>query len=180
MANETGSTERHDNIWAPWRSEYIESLSQEPDGCFLCRYRDEPEKDAENLILWRTPHCLAVMNRFPYTGGHLLLAPYDHVATLGDLPRQTLCEMMELLRDAQEVLRQTMRPQGFNVGMNVGRCAGAGLPDHIHLHIVPRWEGDTNFMTVFGGARVISTTLGRLREQILQTAERLGLPKITP
>lgn len=179
MANDSGSTERQRNLWAPWRMEYIDALSEGEDGCFLCRYRDEPGKDRENLVLWRTGRCFSVMNRFPYTGGHTLIAPYEHVPSLSDLPRETMADMMELLRDAQEVLRETLRAQGFNIGINVGRCAGAGLPGHIHMHIVPRWEGDTNFMAVFGGARVIPQALQRLHEQLLEAGRKLHLPKMT-
>lgn len=177
MRNETSSTERKVNIWAPWRMEYIESLSGPDDGCFLCHYRDNPQEDSENLVVWRGQNCFVVMNRFPYTGGHLLVSPLAHVASLSDLDRDTMCEIMEMTRDCQELLSKAVNAQGFNVGINVGRCAGAGLPGHLHVHVVPRWEGDTNFMPVFGDVRVIPQSLDRLYEQLISTCKEQNLPR---
>ena len=159
MSEESGSTERQVNLWAPWRMEYIASLADEGDGCFLCRYRDDPSGDEANLVLWRGRQSFAVMNRFPYTGGHSMIAPLAHVATLGELDHETLCEMMEILRDTQQVLEHVVRAHGFNIGMNIGRCAGAGLPGHLHVHIVPRWTGDANFMTVIANTRTLPEPL---------------------
>jgi ATP adenylyltransferase len=159
--------------------EYIESLAEPGEGCFLCAYRDNGEDDARNLVLWRGRRALAVLNRFPYTGGHTLVAPLEHVGGLDDLDGETMVEMMEMVRDVQVALRHTIGAEGFNIGFNVGHCAGAGLPDHIHVHVVPRWHGDTNFMSVFGGVRVISQALETLREQLLATAAKLGLPKLS-
>ena len=178
MGEESGSTERQVNLWAPWRMEYIASLADEGDGCFLCRYRDEASRDEANLVLWRGRRSFAVMNRFPYTGGHTMIAPLAHVGTLGELDHETLCEMMEILRDTQQVLERVVHAHGFNIGMNIGRCAGAGLPGHLHVHIVPRWTGDTNFMAVFGQVRVIPETLDRLYGQLREAGEELGLPKL--
>jgi len=123
---------------------------------------------------------MVLFNRFPYTGGHLLIAPAAHVATMNELDEKTILEMMLLTRDAQKALDHTIKPHGYNVGMNINRCAGAGLPDHIHLHLVPRWDGDTNFMAVTGHARVISQALEELYEQLTQTSQSLGLPQISP
>jgi len=159
--------------------DYIDSLAEGQDDCFLCRYRDEPQNDGKNLVLWRGGRTFALLNRFPYTGGHSMVAPFRHVGGLSDLEPETMREMMELLRDLQDVLAQAVRAQGFNIGMNVGRCAGAGLPGHLHVHIVPRWPGDTNFMTVFGGARVISQALDDLYVQLQQAGRELKLPKLT-
>jgi ATP adenylyltransferase len=167
------------NLWAPWRIEYIQSLSDDDDSCFLCRYRDQPDKDTENLLLWRGKECVAVMNRFPYTGGHMLVAPRDHLADLTDLSGAVMCEMMEMVRDLQIVLKRTIGAHGFNVGMNIGRCAGAGLPGHLHLHVVPRWNGDTNFMSVLGDIRVIPQAMSQLYQQLLQTSDELQLPKLS-
>jgi len=179
MSEDSASTERHRSIWAPWRMDYIDSLAEGQDDCFLCRYRDEPENDQKNLVLWRGGRTFALLNRFPYTGGHSMVAPFHHVGALSELDPETMREMMELLRDLQQVLAEAVRAQGFNIGMNVGRCAGAGLPGHLHVHIVPRWQGDTNFMTVFGGARVISQALDELYLQLRQAGRELGLPKLT-
>ena len=180
MSEPANGYERIRNIWAPWRIEYIKSL-QEPndEGCFLCRYREESGRDEENLVLWRGQRCLAVLNRFPYTGGHALIAPLEHVADLTDLDDETMLEMMRLLRDTQQILSEAVHPQGFNIGMNLGRCAGAGLPEHLHLHIVPRWTGDTNFMSVFDDVRMIPTSLASLYKELRQTGDRLGLPNLS-
>jgi len=172
---EAGNT----NLWAPWRIEYIQSLSGDGDSCFLCEYRDQPEKDAENLLLWRGKNCFAVMNRFPYTGGHMLVAPLEHLAGLEDLSGEVMCEMMEMARDLQIVIKRAIGAHGFNVGMNIGRCAGAGLPGHLHLHIVPRWNGDTNFMSSLGDIRVIPQALSQLYEHLQSVSSDLELPKLT-
>jgi len=180
----------NDNLWAPWRIEYLKSLGEkeaqktdaagdaEGESCFLCRYRGEPEHDKTNLVLWRGRRCLVVLNRFPYTAGHLLIAPVEHVGTMQDLDHETMLEMMVLTRDAQQVLTAAIHPHGYNVGININRCAGAGLPDHIHMHLVPRWTGDTNFMDVTGGVRVISQALGELYDQLREISRRLKLPSV--
>jgi ATP adenylyltransferase len=174
---------KNTNIWAPWRIGYLKSLGEEErkeksNGCFLCNYWAEPDKDNENLVLWRTENCMVLFNRFPYTGGHMLIAPSAHVSSMDDLNNVTMLEMMHLARDGQKVLSETIHPQGFNVGINIQRCAGAGLPDHIHMHLVPRWEGDTNFMAVTGQVRVISQALDELYGQLREKAKELGLPKV--
>ncbi len=179
MHEEPSSTERSRNIWAPWRIEYIEMLSGEGDGCFLCRYRDEPECDRDNLLLWRGRKSFVVMNRFPYTGGHSMIAPYEHAGDLAKLDRDTMCEMLELVRDTQSVLQRAIGAQGFNVGMNVGRCAGAGLPGHLHVHVVPRWSGDTNFMGVLGDVRVIPQALEDIYCLLRNTAGEMNLPALS-
>ena len=166
------------NIWAPWRIEYIQSLGGEGNGCFLCDIRDKPACDEKNLLLWRGRLCLALLNRFPYTGGHSLVAPMRHVADLSDLDDATVLEMMAMVRDLPKAITGAIGAQGFNVGINIGRCAGAGLPGHLHIHVVPRWSGDTNFMAVFGDVRVIPDALDRLREKILAAAATLHLPAL--
>jgi ATP adenylyltransferase len=179
MSDEGQSTERSRNIWAPWRMEYIDSLNDggPNDGCFLCRYAGQPDLDAPNLVLWRGTRTLTLLNRFPYTGGHSMVAPMGHVADLTALDDATMLEMMHSLRDMQQALSAALHCEGFNIGINIGRCAGAGLPGHLHLHIVPRWAGDTNFMPVFGGARVIPVTLESMYGLLKKTAEQLKLPK---
>ncbi|HUU58557.1 MAG TPA: HIT domain-containing protein [Phycisphaerae bacterium] len=177
MADESSSAERGRNIWAPWRIEYIRELEAPADRCFLCEYGGEPDKDVENLVLWRGRKSFAVLNRFPYTGGHLLIAPFEHRAELGELDDETILEMMVLVRDAQEVLVKVVRAQGFNIGINIGRCAGAGLPGHLHAHIVPRWNGDTNFMAVLGDVRVIPESLDALYEALRKAGDEGHLPK---
>ncbi len=178
MTDKSTSTERNSNIWAPWRMKYIDALNDGGDGCFLCRYRDEQE-DEKNFVLWRGPRCFAMLNLFPYTGGHSMVAPLEHVGELTGLDAPTMMEMMEHVRDLQAVLARAIRAEGFNVGINIGRCAGAGLPGHLHVHVVPRWGGDTNFMPVFGDVRVIPAALEELYTQIRQAAAELDLPKLS-
>ena len=179
MSRENPGGERNHNIWAPWRMEYIDMLAEGDDGCFICRLRDDAEKDTENLVLWRGTKSFAMLNLFPYAGGHTMVAPYEHVASLADLDGPVMREMMEQVRDIQQLLTNVIRAQGFNIGMNVGRCAGAGLPDHLHIHVVPRWPGDTNFMSVLGKVRVIPQALSDLYEQLTKAAGKLKLPALS-
>ena len=146
------------NLWAPWRMKYITDLNN-PHDCFFCRYFKNPHDDAENLVLWRNELSLACLNRFPYTNGHTLIAPGTHKSDLAELSEAEMLSLMQMLAKAQAALKQTLKPQGFNVGINLGRCAGAGLPGHLHFHIVPRWQGDTNFMAITAETRVIPQDL---------------------
>ena len=176
MAKHSASSERQRNLWAPWRIEYIQTLSEPGDGCFLCRYAGRPRADRRNLVLWRSARMLVVLNRFPYTGGHCLIAPLRHAAGLEDLDEREMLELLALVRDVTKVLAAALGAGGFNIGVNLGRCAGAGLPGHLHVHVVPRWEGDTNFMSVLGDVRVIPQSLGSLYDLLRQAARRLRLP----
>lgn len=171
-------SETNQNVWAPWRMEYIAGLENERDrgDCFLCRYRDTTGDDEQNHVLWRSERTLTLLNRFPYTTGHLLLAPTAHCGQPEELADETLLELTLRIRDAKCVLQLALGAQGFNIGMNLGRCAGAGLPDHIHWHIVPRWDGDTNFMAVTGQVRVIPETLQAVKEKFRAAAAHAGLP----
>jgi ATP adenylyltransferase len=148
-----------EHLWAPWRIKYI--LGKKEDGCFLCRKPQEAD-DARNLILIRDRTCFALLNTYPYNAGHLLVAPYKHTGALEDLAEQELTELMLLTRRCKQLLQQAMKPDGFNIGINLGRVAGAGLEDHLHLHIVPRWNGDTNYMPVLGEVRVVPQALEEL------------------
>jgi ATP adenylyltransferase len=143
-------------LWAPWRIEYIRS--EKDNGCFLCDLFADT-KDRENLLLLRGDTCAIVMNRYPYTSGHLMVAPYRHVAELADLTDEEAQELHKLTVKATAVLRELMNPEGFNIGINLGAAAGAGLKDHLHRHIVPRWVGDTNFMPVLSGSHVMPESL---------------------
>jgi ATP adenylyltransferase len=165
------------NLWAPWRMEYIRSLGEQSrdEGCFLCHYRDHPDDDAKNRVLWRTAGVFVVMNRFPYTNGHLLVALSAHKGDFRELSEAELCDLSRGLRDGVDVLRATLNPQGFNIGYNLGHCAGAGLPDHLHAHIVPRWSGDTNFMAVVGDSRVIPDSLDAVHAELSRHAQILKL-----
>ena len=162
----------HQQLWAPWRLNYIVNATeptaadQTPPGCFLCRYRDET-RDAENYVVDRSQHSLIVLNRFPYNNGHLLIAPRAHKATLQDLSDPELLDAQQQIRRMVRLLALVLGAEGFNVGLNLGRVAGAGLPGHLHWHIVPRWNGDVNFMPVVADTKVIPQSLDALY-QLLQ------------
>ena len=162
------------HLWAPWRIEYI--LREEDDGCFFCNYWADPGADEKNLVLHRGKECFAVMNRYPYNGGHLMIAPMAHVSRLGDVSTGVLTEMMGMVQVAERVLETELAPQGLNVGFNVGRPAGAGVEDHIHLHVVPRWEGDTNFMPVLDDTRVVPVALAELYARLAPAFAREAGP----
>ena len=159
-----------DRLWSPWRYEYIasgDSANTGTNGCIFCKLRDDPGGDATNFVVHRAAHNLIVLNRYPYISGHLLIVPYEHVAELDAATKETTDELMDLTKRSQTALRDAYQPTGFNIGMNLGRSAGAGIADHIHIHIMPRWVGDTNFMSTVGETRVIpedlSTTYEKLR-----------------
>ena len=143
-------------IWAPWRIEYI--LGDKEEGCFLCKLFAE-NNDRDNLLLKRGKTCAVVMNRYPYTCGHLMVTPYRHLDCLNDLTEEERIELMDLTIEATEILKKELQPQGLNLGFNLGEPAGAGLKDHVHQHIVPRWIGDTNFMPVLSDTRVMPQAL---------------------
>jgi len=163
----------HRQLWAPWRLAYVtktDPADRPSSGCFLCDYRDaSPERDRENLVVLRGITANVVLNRFPYNNGHLLIAPHAHKADPRDLTDEETLECQHLLQQMLPRLQTIMSPDGFNVGLNLGRVAGAGLPGHLHWHIVPRWNGDTNFMPVLGETRVIPQALDALYD--LLTAE---------
>lgn len=144
-----------DHLWSPWRLEYI--LGSKPETCIFCDKIDA-EDEAEYVLL-RGKTAYITLNRYPYNNGHLLIVPYAHVSDLEDLPPETLQEMMLLVTRGLAALREAMQPQGFNVGANLGELAGAGIESHVHLHLVPRWAGDTSFMTVVGNTRTIPEAL---------------------
>ena len=140
-------------LWAPWRMTYILS-DQKEEGCVFCP-GDDRAQDGERLILHVGSRTMVMMNRFPYNNGHLLVAPVRHVSELAELSNDETLDVLLMVRKSIDALKAIMNPEGFNVGLNLGRVAGAGMEDHMHFHIVPRWNGDTNYMTVFGEVRVI-------------------------
>jgi ATP adenylyltransferase len=151
-----------DKLWSPWRSEYIDSgASADPQakGCVFCKIHAEPENDETNFVVYRASRNFIVLNRYPYISGHLLIVPNEHVGELDSAAKETTDELMDLTKRSQTALREAYQPEGFNVGMNLGHSAGAGIVDHIHIHILPRWTGDTNFMTSIAEARVIPEDL---------------------
>ncbi len=152
------------NLQAPWRIEYIRSLEKATSGCFICdaSAATTEEQLRERQVLWLSPHCIVMLNRYPYTNGHLLIAPRQHLGELDELSADQLNDMQAQSIRALKLLRKAMSPQGFNLGINLGRCRGAGLPGHVHQHIVPRWAGDTNFMHVIGETQVVPQALSQL------------------
>lgn len=158
-----------ERIWAPWRMEYITSTKDPLNaGCFLCVDRQEDEKA---LVLTRAGKAFMIMNKFPYSNGHIMVVPVRHVGRLDELTDEELLDMMRLVRTASSLLKDVMSTDGLNVGINMGRAGGAGLEEHLHIHVVPRWFGDTNFMPVMGETRVISE---HLYESYRRLKERLG------
>ena len=156
MADQQEKDPKH-ILWAPWRMQYVENCDK-PTDCIFCEKPAE-DKDRENLILFRGKHNFIIMNRYPYNNGHLMIVPYKHTCNLSVLNSETKTEWVDLIELSQKVLAESMSPHGFNVGMNMGRVAGAGIAEHLHFHIVPRWDGDTNFMPVLGNAKIVSEGL---------------------
>jgi ATP adenylyltransferase len=155
-----------EQLWAPWRMQYI-SKADDVEGCIFCVFPAE-NRDDERLILLRGEKAYIILNAFPYSNGHLMVTPYRHTADLNDLTDEEMLEMMALTRRGVNLLKAAFRPDGFNIGMNMGRVAGAGIADHVHIHIVPRWSGDTNFMPVLGDVRVIPESLNAVYSRLKQ------------
>jgi len=144
-------------LWTPWRMAYILSNKKEDErdrGCIFCA-KLTSDRDAENYVVWRGVHCAIMLNLYPYNNGHLMVIPYAHVPSLEDLPIEVQAEMIATASKGLNLLRKAMQPHGFNIGINIGRAAGAGIESHVHIHVVPRWEGDTNFMPILAETRVI-------------------------
>lgn len=155
-----------ERLWAPWRMSYIGGITGGSD-CFLCDILADDD-DAANLVVERRERTFVVLNRFPYNNGHTLICPNSHKATLDELAEDELLELMQATRETVALLKKVMYPDGFNIGVNIGRVAGAGLPGHIHLHIVPRWDGDTNYMPVLADVKIIPQALEDLRELLVR------------
>ncbi|MBK8824538.1 MAG: HIT domain-containing protein [Anaerolineales bacterium] len=157
------------HLWSPWRMTYIEKHEKE-SGCVFCNAQAKADS-AENLIAFRGKNAYVILNRFPYTSGHLMVIPFAHVSNLEELDSNTRAEMMELASRCTTILRKTYRTESFNMGINIGEAAGAGVLGHVHIHIVPRWAGDTNFITTTGETRVLpealEDTYKRVREGFL-------------
>lgn len=165
------------NLWAPWRMRYIEKIGT-GEGCFICSVAAEAERDRENLVLWRTDRSLVMFNKFPYNNGHLLVCPLRHIPDFEHADAEEMLDVVKLVRETQKVLGLAIQPQGFNIGLNFGRCAGAGLPGHLHAHVVPRWEGDTNFMSVCTDTDVVSQSLSELYSRLQEVSAENNLPDL--
>ena len=152
------------HLWSPWRMTYIEN-DKEENGCVFCNAQAQADS-AENLIAHRGEHAYVILNRYPYTSGHLMVLPFVHVSNLEELESATRAEMMELTSRCTTILKNIYKPQGFNVGVNIGEAAGAGVLGHVHIHIVPRWMGDTNFMSAIGETRVLPEALDETYQRV--------------
>ncbi len=152
-----------DRLWAPWRSKYVRSKKDK--GCIFCT-KPKQKKDKTNYIIKRGKHCFAILNIFPYNNGHVMIAPYRHVSNLDDLKKSELIEIMELTQEIIKKLKKILKPRAFNCGFNLGEVAGAGYADHLHIHIVPRWQGDTNFIPIISNTKVIPQSLDDLYKRI--------------
>lgn len=153
-----------DHLWSPWRMEYI-SRNDKPAGCIFCSACADQDGD-QNLIIRKGKLAFVILNRYPYTSGHVMVVPNAHLPSLVSLDSPTIEEMMQLIQQGLRTIEKTYHPHGFNVGANIGTVAGAGVADHVHFHIVPRWNGDTNFMTTVGGARVLPEELGQTQQKL--------------
>ena len=161
-----------ERLWAPWRLEYVQS-ADEQDGCVFCRAA--AGDDVEQLVVHRGEHAFVLLNKFPYASGHLLVAPYRHGVNFGELDEGEILEVHRLGACGLDALRAVYRPEGFNLGWNIGRPAGAGIVDHGHLHVVPRWSGDTNFMPVLDDVKVIPQYLAETRQRLAEAWPRASI-----
>lgn len=158
-----------DKLWAPWRSKYITKMGSKKGGilkgCIFCS-KPRAKKDKANHIVFRSRHSFAILNIYPYNNGHIMIVPYRHVNDTAKLNDEEALDLIHLLKKSQELLSKTMNPDGYNIGINIGKAAGAGLKDHVHIHLVPRWLGDVNFMPVFTSTKVISESLDALYDKL--------------
>ena len=152
-------------LWAPWREKYISGLQKKSSVCIFCRMLRQ-NKDAKNYIFARRKHAFAVLNLYPYNNGHILVVPNKHVKDFKQLSKEEKLGLLELFEDAKEMVGKVLKPHGYNIGINLGRVAGAGFPGHLHVHVVPRWGGDVNFMPVIGNTKVVSQSLQTLCQKL--------------
>jgi ATP adenylyltransferase len=160
-----------ERLWSPWRLNYVTGASSGEVSCIFC---DAADREPHDLVLIRGALCYAILNLYPYNNGHLMVAPSRHVANLASTTAEEQAELMRLTRHAEMALTDAYKPQGINIGVNIGRPAGAGVLDHLHVHLVPRWNGDTNFMTVVGDTRVLPETLEQTAKRLRPIFERLA------
>jgi len=150
---------KKENLWAPWRMKYI---LEKKEGCFLCSVVEEKNRDDKNFLVYRGKYVFIILNIYPYNNGHLMIVPIRHLKDIESLTKEEESEIFALTKRSVKILKKVMNPQGFNMGMNLGKCSGAGVEDHLHLHIVPRWVGDTNFMPIVADTKVLPQSLAEL------------------
>jgi len=159
-----------DMLWAPWRVKYIMNLKKKSKGCVFCQIIRQ-NKDRKNYIIARTRYSFAVLNIYPYNNGHILIIPHRHVNDLSKLSSDEKMDLLSLMESTQKLLDKTLKPKGYNIGLNLGRIAGAGFPGHVHIHVVPRWRGDVNFMPVIAQTKVISQSLSTLYQKLVKAKQ---------
>ena len=166
-----------DRLWAPWRAKYIESFasenSEEKKGCLFCE-KAKSSEDEKNFVLYRGEKCYIIMNLFPYNSGHIMVVPYKHTSSFSDLTDEEMLDVMRVIKRGILALEIALKPHGFNVGANLGRVSGAGIAEHIHFHIVPRWNGDTNFMPVISETKVISELLSDTYKKLKDALSKIS------
>jgi len=162
---------KNKRLWAPWRSAYVTSIYKKSKGCVFCRIVKD-KKDKKNYIFRRDAHCFAVLNIYPYNNGHVMVIPRRHVNDLKKLTKSEKEGLLVLLEHVKDLLDRVLRPQGYNIGINMGRVAGAGFPGHFHIHIVPRWKGDANFMPVTANTKIVSQSMAELFERLIHADKR--------
>lgn len=160
-----------DKLWAPWRVKYVTKLIDKYKGCVFCRMLKE-KKDKKNFIFLRREHCFAVLNIYPYSNGHSLVLPYRHVNDLSKLTRLEREGLFDLLDETKDLMQRILKPAGYNIGINLGRMAGAGFPGHLHIHLVPRWKGDVNFMPVVSDTKIISQSLQSMYALLIRAQKK--------
>jgi ATP adenylyltransferase len=160
-----------ENMWAPWRMEYVSTGGSQPKGCVFCNV--VKEDDDKNHIVYRGKFCYVILNKFPYNNGHIMIVPFKHTNDLLELSRDEQAECNELINISVKALRMVFNPQAINMGMNMGKAAGAGIQEHIHYHLLPRWDGDTNFMPVLAGVKVISESLDATHKKLQKTFKEI-------
>jgi len=154
-----------ERLWAPWRVKYVSNPDKEKE-CIFCKKSQEKD-DKRNLIISRKQYCFALLNIYPYNNGHIMIAPYKHTGDIAQLGENELLEMFSLVKELEVKIKSILNPDGFNIGINIGKSAGAGMENHLHIHLVPRWDGDTNFMATISDTRVISQALEELYELLM-------------
>ncbi len=159
-------------MWAPWRIEYIRTPGKSDGECILCQ-KANSSNDSDELIVYRGKHSFVLLNLYPYNNGHLLITPYEHTSDFEYLPRETQLEMMDLVSTGMKIIKKSMNAEGFNFGANFGDIAGAGIDEHVHLHLVPRWKGDTNFMPVLGHTKVMVEDLKSTRDLLAKEFNKI-------
>jgi len=164
-----------DKLWSPWRTQYIESFKnkKETNSCIFCDAVNEKVEDDESLKVYSTDNCFVVLNLYPYNSGHLLIIPNKHTSSIFDLDKNLVSEIMETVKISIRAIEKVMEPQGFNFGANLGKAAGAGIDEHIHFHIIPRWNSDTNFMPVIGNVKVISQDLLQTKKNLINAFSQI-------